>query len=292
MLSIGRWFSYGRYQLSKFATISGPFFSSADDLLTVAALGVLAFVATDLAHEVVGHGIGFLLAGGRAGILTTTRLIAERPLPAPGWRIFDLGGPVGNLTWAALCLAGQRLTRGAAPRWRLCLWASATFSLFWEFGYLMKCGVTGSGDGMALIEGLTPTWFWRTLIFLTGLLLYRGAIRLVASDLHFVVSATDPGWRPRVKLLVAALYLAAGLTACAGAILDPRGPGEVFYSGVMSSFVACLGLGFVPGAFAKRADKALPVVHSVPRNIPLIALAVAVLLLFVLFLGPGIRFSL
>ena len=145
---------------------------------------------------------------------------------------------------------------------------------------------------MALIEGLTPIWFWRTLIFLAGLLLYRGAIRLVASDLHFVVRAMDPGWRPRVMPLLTALYLAAGLTACAGAMLDPRGPGEIFYSGVMSSFVACLGLAFVPGAFARRADKTLPMVHSLPRNIPLIALAIAVLLLFVLFLGPGIRFSL
>jgi hypothetical protein len=38
--------------------------------------------------------------------------------------------------------------------------------------------------------------FWRTLVFLTGLLLYRGAIRVVASNIHFLVSATDPGWRP------------------------------------------------------------------------------------------------
>ncbi len=67
-----------------------------DNILTVAAIGILAFISTDLAHEVVGHGIGLLIAGGRSGILTTTRLIHEPHLPSPGWRIFDIGGPAGN----------------------------------------------------------------------------------------------------------------------------------------------------------------------------------------------------
>ena len=278
--------------MSKFATISGPFSAAGDDLVTVAAIAALAFVATDVAHEVVGHGVGFLLAGGRTGILTTTRLIADRQLPTPGWRIFDLGGPFGNLTWAGLCLAGQRLTRGAAPRWGLFLWASATFSLFWEFGYLMKCGVTGSGVGMALIEGLTPSWLWRGSLFLIGFLLYRGAIRLLASDLHFIFNGSEPASRSRVKLLLGTIYLAGGLTACAGAILDPRGPTEIVNSGVMTSFVACLGLCFVPIAFARRPHKALPTSRSILRSVPLTALAVIVLLLFALALGRGIRFSL
>jgi serine/threonine protein kinase len=38
----------------------------------------------------------------------------------------------------------------SVPEHRKGLWTSMSFSLFWEFGYLMKCGVTGHGDGMAL----------------------------------------------------------------------------------------------------------------------------------------------
>lgn len=55
-----------------------------DDLISVAAIGILAFISTDIAHEVVGHGTGLLIAGGRSGILTTTRLIHESQLPNPG----------------------------------------------------------------------------------------------------------------------------------------------------------------------------------------------------------------
>jgi hypothetical protein len=52
-----------------------PSATQEDDLISVAAIGILAFICTDIAYEVVGHGIGLLIAGGRSGILTTTRLI-------------------------------------------------------------------------------------------------------------------------------------------------------------------------------------------------------------------------
>jgi hypothetical protein len=51
------------------------------------------------AHEVVERGIGLRIAGGRSGILTTTRLIYESQLPNPNCRIFDIGGPASSTTW-------------------------------------------------------------------------------------------------------------------------------------------------------------------------------------------------
>lgn len=55
---------------------------------------------------------------------------------------------------------------------------------------------------MALVEGLTPSWLWRGLLFLIGLVLYRATIRLLASDLHFIVSGSKPDSRSRVRLLL------------------------------------------------------------------------------------------
>jgi hypothetical protein len=265
--------------------------STQDSLATVAAIGVLAFVATDLAHEVIGHGIGLLLAGGRAGTLTTTRLIYPAQLSEPFWRIFDLAGPIGNLSWAALCLTLQRLLSRAAPGWRLFLWTGAMLGLFWEFGYLMKCGLSGHGDAMALIEGLKPAGVWRGILFLAGLILYRGAIRFLAAELHFVVRASDVEWRPRVRRLLWTLYFAAGFTACAGALLDPRGPGEIMRSGAASSFVACLGLGLVPAFFQRFADTSVSMGDSVRWSVPAIGFAVVIFFFFVLVLGPGIHIS-
>jgi hypothetical protein len=224
--------------------------------------------------------------------LTTTRLIYESQLPNPNWRIFDIGGPAGNLIWAGVCFLAQRLIRRAAPIMRLFLWASMSFSLFWEFAYLMKCGVTGHGDGMALTEGLTPAWLWRALTFVIGLVLYRGAVSLTSSELHFVVSAKTPLWRSRIVRLLLILCSAALLIACAGPIFDPRGRIEMLNSGALSSFASWVGLFAVPPLFPLHSDKNVVAVSPVRRSIPVILFAVAASVLFVAILGPGIPFSL
>jgi hypothetical protein len=263
-----------------------------DDLITVAAIGILAFISTDIAHEVVGHGIGLLIAGGRSGILTTTRLIHEPSLPNPGWRIFDLGGPAGNLIWAGVCFLAQRLIRRAAPELRLFLWTSMSFSLLWEFGYLMKCGVTGQGDATALTRGLTPGWVWRVLMFGIGLFLYRGALSLTSSELHFVLSRNNAQWRSRLCRLLVTLCIAGGLIACAGPIFDPRGRIEMLNSGALTSFVSWVGLFAAPSLFPSHADKNLIVVSPLGRSVLTILLAASASVLFVAILGPGISFSL
>jgi hypothetical protein len=266
--------------------------AAGDDLISVAAIGILAFISTDIAHEVVGHGIGFLIAGGRSGILTATRLIHEPRLPDPAWRIFDIGGPAGNLIWAGVCCLAQRQIGRAAPALRLFLWATMSFSLLWEFGYLMKCGLTGQGDAMALTSGLMPGWLWRGLMFVIGLVLYRWALSFTSADLHFVLSAEVAQWRSRLVRMLVTLCGAGGLVACAGPIFDPRGRLEMLNSGALTSFASWVGLFATPSLFPRHAEKDLIVIGPVGRSIPLILLAAVASVLFVAILGPGIHFSL
>lgn len=261
---------------------------AADDLLTVAALGVLAFIASDLAHEVVGHGTGLLGAGGHGGVLTTTKLIADQQLPSPLWRIFDLAGPIGNLCWAALCLVLLGMLRKPSWRSRLFLWSSAMFSLFWESGYLIKTGWSGEGDSMALIPGLQPMIVWRIALSLAGLILYRCALGFLAAKFPFVGTTGVSEARSRTSRLCWTIYLAGGVAACAGAILDPRGPGEVFYSGAMSSFVASMGVAFIPGLVRSSANETVSPSVLVERSLPLVIGATIALLGFVFVLGRGI----
>jgi hypothetical protein len=80
--------------------------SDRDDAWTVAAIAVLAFIAADVAHEVIGHGAGLRAVGGRACVLTTTRLIVADPsgprsLGDLGGRVFSIGGPLGGAGEAA-----------------------------------------------------------------------------------------------------------------------------------------------------------------------------------------------
>jgi hypothetical protein len=262
-----------------------------DDRTTIVAIAVLAFIFADVAHEVLGHGVGFLVAGGRSGIFTTTRLIETQHLSALGGKIFDLGGPFGNLLFAALPWLAQRLLRRPALRLRLCLWLLMAFSLFWGFGYLIFCGVVARGDWFALIRGLSYLWLWQVLFVVIGIALYRGSMRLVASDLHWIISKSDVNWRFRVRRLILLSYVAGGLIACAGAALDPRGAMEILNSGALSGFAAAVGLLWVPAffpIFGKERDTAR---GPISRSFVWILAALAVSIFFIAVLGPGIKFA-
>lgn len=263
--------------------------ASLDDRWTVAAVAVIAYVLADVGHEVVGHGIGYVLAGGRSGIFTTTRIIGDQRIGFAGSRVLDLGGPFGNLLFAGLGWVGQRVVRRPAGRVRLLLWLTMAFNLFWGVGYLMYSGVLDRGDWLALLPR-THLWIGRVVLVVVGWVLYRWSMRVVGLELGWIVSKGEVGWEFRVRRLVLLSYFAGGLIACAGAVLDPRGYGEMVNSGAASSFLAAVGLLFVPKLFERVPELNFIPEGVVARSIGWIVGAAAVSIFYIGVLGPGARF--
>jgi hypothetical protein len=254
-----------------------------DSLWTASAIAAVAFILADAGHEVVGHGIGFLLAGGKSCILTTTRLIADRQFGDPGFRVFDLGGPLGNLLFAGLAWLMLRRLRRPAERFRLLLWLVMAFSLFWGFGYLLYCGVGVRGDWLALVPRGVPAWLWRPLLVAAGFVLYRASMLLSAVELRRIVPVS------RVPRLTWIAYLAGGTIACAGAAFDPRGAIEMLNSGAASSFLAAVGLLRMPQLVRRVAGTPVALECGIARSAGWIAAAASASAFYVLVLGPGIR---
>ncbi len=271
-----------------------------DDVWTVAAVAVIAFILADVGHEAIGHGIGYLLGGGRSWIQTTTRIIGDQQLGDPGWRILDMGGPCGNLLFAGLAWLGQRAAgRKRAERLRLLLWLVMAFSLFWGLGYLIYCGVLGHGDWFALVAGAKREWLWRGVLIVAGIVLYRTSEMLAASELHWIVSSGEAYWRARAGRLTLVAYVAGGMIGCAGAALDPGGPMEMLNSGAASSFLAAVGLLLVRGQFGRFADKAaiaaLPAsveANVIRRSVGWMSAAGVVATAYIGVLGRGVRIKL
>ncbi len=260
-----------------------------DDWFTVAAIAALAYISAAMAHEVLGHGVAFHIAGGREGVFTTTRLITRQDIGRFGSRLFDLGGPAGDLFIAALAYALQRILRKAAPHLRLFLILSLGFNLFWATGYLVFSGVLGRGDWMALVYRPYLEWPLRIVFIVVGALAYRASIRLVARELHWL---TDPSPEnsARIRSLILVSYLVGGIVGTLGPIYDPRGALEMLNSGALSSFGAAFGfLSAVPLFRRSSGGDA----HSGPidRSLAWLCAAGAAILYFVGILGPGIRFS-
>jgi hypothetical protein len=267
-------------------TLTGS--DSRDDRWTLAAIAVLAYIVANIAHESIGHGVGLILAGGRSGILTTTRLLISRPVPNPYWRIFDLGGPAGNLVCAGLAWVGLRRSAGTHSGLRLFLWLTMCFSLYWAFGYLLFCGILGRGDWMALL----PDGFWpgRVVFALAGFALYRATTRIAARELGRILDNSERS-RSRTRRLTGIAWLAGGIVATAGAALDPRGPLEMLNSGALSSFGAAIGLLQIPGLIGRtQADAEAPNNRpfALTRSTSWIVAAIAASIFFIAILGRGI----
>jgi hypothetical protein len=242
-----------------------------DDRLTVAAIAGLAFMVSDVAHEVIGHGLGFFLAGGHTGIYTTTRVIETQRLGDRGGDVFDMGGPFGNLLCAALAWLALRFVPTNASRLRLFCSLTLAFSLFWAFGYLAFCGVKGQGDWFALIRAASHQWVWRSLLFMAGVLFYLGSMKLVASQF---------GWTRRALVIS---YLAGGLMGVLGAILDPRGFPAIRHDGLLSGFGSALGM------LAISATGNIST--TISRNFAWIVAAGCCAGIYIFVLGPGLKFT-
>ena len=139
---------------------------------------------------------------------------------------------------------------------------------------------------------MDTAWLWRAVLVAIGIALYRGSVRLVASELHWVVSSGDSGWQFRVHRLAFTSYVAGGLIACTGAALDPRGAAEMLNSGALSSFGAALGLLRAPRLFRVGPDKRVASGSVVNRSVGWILAAAAVSIFYIAILGPGIKIAL
>jgi hypothetical protein len=253
-----------------------------DDRLTVAAIAALAFILADVGHEVVGHALGFVRAGGHSAVLTTTRLNETQRLGDHGGDIFDLGGPFGNLLFAALPWLALHLLR--PDRYlRFFLSLTTALSLFWAFAYLMFCGVFGHGDWWALIRAVPHQSIWRIAFVAGGFLLYRLSMRVLAADLSWVHT------RRRAWRLLLTSYLAGGVIACVGAVLDPRGFYALAHDAALSGFGSAIGLLEIPRRLSPPCDG--QGVRTIERSKGWIIASIAVSVFYIFVLGPGIKIT-
>ena len=248
------------------------------DRIAAASVGLLAFAATDVAHEALGHGVAVLLSPGvRAVAISTVALSTSESS-----RFVALGGPLLNLVLGIACLALFRRGRGFGPA-SFFFWLFATTNLLNAFGYGVYSGALDFGDLAVAIQGMEPHGAWRIGMAVVGIAGYYASVRIAAGSLARRLADIGIGGS-RLPSLIVPAYLAGGALLLAGAALNPI-RNLVLMSGLSSGFLCMAGLLAVP-AMLPKDDLPAPAVLGNAR-IWLIAGAV-VAALFVGVLGPGI----
>jgi hypothetical protein len=249
---------------------------------TLAAIGALACIAADMVHEAVGHGTASLLMSDPIQSLSTVAIQNASPS-----RFVSAAGTTANLIVGVLSLLlvrrSRRLTQSA-----YFLWVFGAFNLF-NVGYLVASACMNSGDWAAVISGLSPSWLWRCVLGLVGIIFYFLSLRWIASlAINFVnhrqITIEDS------RRLVWPAYLTAGVVLTVASIFNPISPSLILVSGIGASFGLNCGFLFLPPIIAGNAAYQGVGEGRIPFSAFWLILSVFVSGLFIGILGPGINF--
>lgn len=249
--------------------------------VTAAAVGIVAFAAVDVAHEALGHGVAALLSPG-VSILSISTVALSTNATNP-W--IALAGPALNVLLGIITMAWFRRGTGFGPG-AFFVWLFGIVNLLNGFGYGVYSGVLDFGDLANATRGLEPHVAWRVGMGLVGALGYYASLRIAASSLARRLRAAGIGTGCLPSLLWPA-YLAGSVLFVLGAALNPI-PSLVLLSGVSGGFVCMAGLPAVAAMVPVEGSPSAPVLG---RATAWLVIAVAVAVVFVGVLGPGIRFG-
>ena len=257
-----------------------------DDALSLAAVGVAAYLVANVVHECLGHGLTSLAVGARISVLTSVFFHST-----PGSRMTDAGGPTANLLAGLLLWAWlrRRPTPPAAQAFvRFALLLITVFNLTWAAGCFCQTGVSGHGDWSFVIAGLTPAGLWRSGAGLAGFALYWLALRTLGRGLDTFVGPAEAHRGRRLFRLIAWPYLGAGAAACVAAALDRTGGAAALKGAALESLALNAPLLLVPW-FTRGAAAGAPG-EPILRYTAGLALIAGVFVTYALTLGHGLRF--
>jgi hypothetical protein len=247
---------------------------------TLCAIAAAAYVIADIAHEGLGHGGACFALGGRILLLNTT----FEDCNISG-RLIDGAGPTMGVIVAFLALGWLRLAPPRAATLRIFLCLVFAFAIFWNVGYLIKSGVTASGDWHFVIAGLQPSSVWHAALAIVGVVFYGGAMRLLGNTMERALPATNDAVFKPVTFASIALLVATVLSALAAAD-DARGSSAILTDALPSSLAS---IGFVWTAFVLQ--RRAPDFRAIaPASRTWIAAGLVAAIFFVGVLGPGVRF--
>lgn len=253
-------------------------------ILTVAGIGLVAYAACDMVHEVLGHGLACVLTGVQALSLSTVALQT-----GTSNRFVASAGSIANVIAGLLAMQLVRGGRGFGAA-RYFLWLFGALNLLNGTGYLLFSGALDFGDWAVVIAGLEPHWAWRAVLVVSGAVLYVAAVRLIVAN---VIPLVQRGEMDRLEMprFVFPAYVAGGLLFIAGAAFNRISPGLILTSGVSSGFGAMAGLASVPRLVERGTKESAAVATPLGFNLAWIVAGVLAAAAFVAILGPGVRLS-
>jgi hypothetical protein len=255
------------------------------DLLTIAAVAIVAMVISDIIHEGLGHGGMCLASGGLPLVLSTVHFECSSDA-----RLVAAGGTIANLIFGVLFWVIARAVK-RSPSSRYFFWLLMAFNLFQAGGYFLFSGIGNIGDWAVVVAGWQPVWAWRiglaALGFVTYFLIF---VPLSLRELRPFLGKDAKIRVRRARQLAVTPYLIAGVLACLAGALNPVGPLLILVSAAAASFGGNSGLAWMwKLLYGPRFPSTEFQMPEIRRSWVWIIAAVVLAIGFIAGLGPGLK---
>ncbi len=260
--------------------------NSTDDALTLASLGIVAFAIAIVTHEGLGHGLATLAVGGKPVMLTTCYFSSSGSLS----RWIPAAGGIANVVVGLLSALALRLLRRAGPRIRYFFTLVLAFNLLFAAGYPAYSGIAAFGDWAAVISGLSPAWLWRVTLVVFSVISYYLSLRLLAVEMRPFCGSEAREAQSRLRRITLIPFVAALAAASLAGALNPSG-WTIIFTAALPGAAAAFGLTQMDHFSAVRVNDPSRPAGAISRSVGWILAAVAILIIFVGVLGPGIKFG-
>lgn len=262
--------------------------SQSSDALTVASIAALAFMLGNILHEGLGHGGACLLSGGRPLALSSVDFECSADT-----RLVMAGGTLMNLLAGALFFVLGRLVSREHPRLKFFFWLAMAVNLFAGTGYFLFSGIGGIGDWNDFIRGFGPQLPWRVGLTMLGVLSYAAAAWLNLMELRPFIGSDEQRYSRAWPMLTVA-YFTGGILICTAGAFNPRGAILILISAAASTFGGSSGLLWATQWLKSQSMVPLGSVERpivIQRSWVWTVVAVVTTIIFVVVLGPSIRFD-
>lgn len=250
--------------------------ASKDDLLTVAAIGIIAMCAVTFDHEALGHGGACVALGGHIQVLTSSVFHCDLKS-----RWIAPAGPAGNLLMGMLALVAVRFVPARLAGLRLFLLLMTAFSYFWEGGYAVQAMIKRDGDLYFAGQDFLgePSANWRIAGVVAGLCLFVFAIAVTGRALRRLWPVPA-----RARRVARTVWLAASAAAIVAALACNIDRAHNIHDAFAEIGLASLPLLFIP--WGRPMPDAASV--NIERSWIAVALACIIFAVFAATLGHGI----
>jgi len=147
---------------------------SLPDLLTVTAIALVAYAASNVWHEAVGHGGACVALGGKPNVLSSVHFdCGEEAISALVRRGVAAAGTIVNFIAGAIGLVALKASNPVRkPHISYFLWLFTTLNLLMGAGYFLFSGVGNIGDWADVASDTVSPFIWRPAMAVLGGALY------------------------------------------------------------------------------------------------------------------------